>query len=91
MRRRAVRELAHRTRAIARIGSLESSGEARDHRASWRTDAAGFSFRAHTLSSLDTFGKFVLDIRFFSSIIYILYEGEALRPPVVTHHRGGVM
>jgi hypothetical protein len=26
----------------------------------------------------------MLDIRFFSSIIYILYEGGALRPPVVT-------
>jgi len=26
----------------------------------------------------------VLDIRFFSSIIYIWYEGVTLRPPVVT-------
>jgi hypothetical protein len=26
----------------------------------------------------------VLDIGFFSSIIYILYEGGVLRPPVVT-------
>jgi hypothetical protein len=26
---------------------------------------------------------FVLDIRFFSSIIYILYEGGRLRPPLV--------
>jgi hypothetical protein len=40
--------------------------------------------RRDQVSSLDTFGKFVLDIRFFSSIIYILYEGGSLRPPVVT-------
>ena len=31
----------------------------------------------------------MLDIRFFSSIIYILYEGEALSPPVVTQVLGG--
>jgi len=48
------------------------------------------------VSSLDTARKFVLDIRVFSSIIYILYEGGLLRPPLVTlscvsiglsHHR----
>ena len=41
--------------------------------------------RCDLVSSLDTARKFVLDIRFFSSIIYILYEGGSLRPPVVTH------
>ena len=31
----------------------------------------------------DTLPLFVLDIAFFSSIIYIWYEGYLLRPPVV--------
>jgi hypothetical protein len=31
----------------------------------------------------DMSDAFVLDINFFSSIIYILYEGGRLRPPVV--------
>jgi hypothetical protein len=48
-------------------------------RTSWTRDCCDL------VSSLDTVRKFVLDIRFFSSIIYILYEGESLRPPVVTH------
>ncbi len=46
--------------------------------------------RASEVSSLDTRRKFVLDNRFFSSIIYILYEGEALRPPVDTQVLSGV-
>ena len=46
--------------------------------------------RRDQVSSLDTFGKFVLDIRFFSSIIYILYEGGSLRPPVVTRSYDGL-
>jgi len=33
--------------------------------------------------SFDTRPSFVLDIAFFSSIIYIWYEGVLLRPPVV--------
>jgi DNA-binding SARP family transcriptional activator len=32
----------------------------------------------------DNVAHFMLDTRFFSSIIYILYEGGSLRPPVVT-------
>ena len=47
--------------------------------------------RARTIevSRLDTQRKFVLDIRFFSSIIYILYEGESLSPPVDSLLLGG--
>jgi hypothetical protein len=32
---------------------------------------------------IDNHKRFVLDNRFFSSIIYIWYEGGGLRPPVV--------
>jgi hypothetical protein len=39
-------------------------------------------------SGFDNQRRFVLDIAFFSSIIYIWYEGRRLKPPVVTQPRG---
>jgi hypothetical protein len=84
-----------RERGQTRVERARSSvREAVDERSAVRrreTIAAAGRSWALALSSLDTSGKFVLDIRFFSSIIYILYEGESLRPPVVTLERGGVM
>jgi hypothetical protein len=35
------------------------------------------------VSDFDNFSGFVLDIRSFSTIIYIWYEGGELRPPLV--------
>ena len=62
----------------------------RDHVGDTQTASVDVD-RCDQVSSLDTFGKFVLDIRFFSSIIYILYEGGSLRPPVVTRSYDGLM
>jgi methyl coenzyme M reductase subunit D len=57
-----------------------------EHTAAIASGARRYSQR---VSSLDTARKFVLDIRFFSSIIYILYEGLSLKPPIVTAPQRG--
>ena len=71
--------------------AIDSRVTSRERASGPSTDDDRVKTRAHAfdVSSLDTRRKFVLDIRFFSSIIYILYEGESLSPPVDTQVLGG--
>jgi hypothetical protein len=48
-----------------------------------RAKREGGSAKREGGAKVDYNKRFVLDNRFFSSIIYIWYEGGGLRPPVV--------